>query len=114
MSTLLIAIGSFVGFIIAYNTYGRWLAGMIFLLLVFYLLRQRRPVWFLIAPLLFMLIMPAWAMLWKMFNPDAGWLAKKNHLLFGFGLAVQVLMVWILFEAVLIWKKARKMTRLKQ
>ncbi len=83
------------------------LAGMIFLLLVFYLLRQRRPVWFLIIPLLFMLVMPAWAMLWKMFNPEAGWLVKKNYLLFGFGLAVQVLMVWILFEAVLIWKKAR-------
>ncbi|MCK4624484.1 MAG: carbon starvation protein A, partial [Phycisphaerae bacterium] len=30
MSTLLIAIGSFVGFIIAYNTYGRWLAKKIF------------------------------------------------------------------------------------
>ncbi len=83
------------------------LAGMIFLLLVFYLFRQRKPVWFLIIPLAFMLIMPAWAMLWKMFNPEAGWLAKKNYLLFGFGVSVQVLMIWILFEAVLIRKKAR-------
>ena len=90
------------------------LAGMIFLLLVFYLLRQRRPVWFLIIPLLFMLVMPAWAMLWKMFNPEAGWLAKKNYLLFGFGLTVQVLMLWILFEAVLIWKKARRYLKLTE
>ena len=30
MTTLLIAIGSFFGFIIAYHTYGRWLAGKIF------------------------------------------------------------------------------------
>ena len=54
------------------------------------------------------LVMPAWAMLWEMFHPDTGWLAKKNYLLFGFGVSVQVLMLWILFEAVLIWKKARR------
>ena len=30
MTTLLIAIGSFIGFIIAYHTYGRWLARRIF------------------------------------------------------------------------------------
>ena len=34
MSTFLIAAASFVGFIIAYNTYGRWLANRIFELLV--------------------------------------------------------------------------------
>ena len=30
MTTLLIAVGSFFGFIVAYHTYGRWLAGKIF------------------------------------------------------------------------------------
>ena len=30
MGTLLVAIGSFVGFIIAYHTYGRWLSNRIF------------------------------------------------------------------------------------
>ena len=30
MSTLLIAIGAFVGFIVAYHTYGKWLAQKIF------------------------------------------------------------------------------------
>ena len=30
MVTLLIALGAFVGYIIAYNTYGRWLARKIF------------------------------------------------------------------------------------
>ncbi|MDY7011135.1 MAG: carbon starvation protein A [Planctomycetota bacterium] len=90
------------------------LAGMFFLLLVFYLLKRNRPVWFLIVPLLFMLVMPAWGMLWNMFHPEVGWLAKKNHLLFAFGAAVQVLMVWILIEVVIIWKKARKMIIKKQ
>ncbi len=32
MATLLIAVGSAIGFIIAYNTYGRWLARKIFAL----------------------------------------------------------------------------------
>ncbi len=32
MTTLLIAVGSFVGFIVAYNTYGRWLAQKVFAL----------------------------------------------------------------------------------
>ncbi|MCD4699564.1 MAG: carbon starvation protein A, partial [Phycisphaerae bacterium] len=74
---------------------------------LFYLLRKRLPVWFLIIPMLFMLIMPAWGMLWQMFHPATGWLAKKNYLLFGFGAVVQVLMVWILIEVVIVWKKAR-------
>ena len=30
MFTLLVALGSFVGFIVAYHTYGRWLARRIF------------------------------------------------------------------------------------
>jgi len=30
METLLIAVGSFVGFIVAYHTYGKWLANKIF------------------------------------------------------------------------------------
>ena len=32
MFTFLIAVGSFLGFIIAYNTYGRWIAGKVFAL----------------------------------------------------------------------------------
>jgi carbon starvation protein len=30
MVTLLIAVGAFVGYIVAYNTYGRWLSQKIF------------------------------------------------------------------------------------
>jgi hypothetical protein len=32
---------------------------------------------------------------------------KGNWLLFGFGLAVQVLTVWMIVEALAIWRKAR-------
>ena len=55
-----------------------------------------------------MMVMPAWGMLWNMFKPG-GWLLgpKRDYLLFGFGLAVQLLTVWIVIEAVMIFRKAR-------
>ena len=83
------------------------LAGLVFLVILFYLVRQKRPVWFIIAPMLIMLVMPAWAMLWKMFNPASGWLCQKKWLLLGFGGAVQILMVWLLLEGLAAWRKAR-------
>ena len=37
------------------------LGGLAFLVIGFYLWRRNKPVWFLALPMLFMLIMPAWA-----------------------------------------------------
>ncbi len=82
------------------------LAGLAFMVIVFYLLRRNRPIWFAVLPMVAMLVMPAWAMLWQMFNPN-GWWANGNYLLFGFGLAVEALQVWMIAEGLLIWKKAR-------
>ena len=82
------------------------LAGLAFMVIVFYLLRRNKPIWFAVLPMIAMLVMPAWAMLWQMFNPN-GWWAEKNYLLFGFGLAVEALQVWMITEGLLIWKKAR-------
>lgn len=82
------------------------LAGLAFMVIVFYLLRRNRPIWFAVLPMVAMLVMPAWAMLWQMFNPN-GWWANGKYLLFGFGLAVEALQVWMITEGLLIWKKAR-------
>ncbi|MDE0299399.1 MAG: carbon starvation protein A [Candidatus Poribacteria bacterium] len=82
------------------------LAGLAFMVIVFYLLRRNRPIWFAVLPMIAMLVMPAWAMLWQMFNPN-GWWANGKYLLFGFGLAVEALQVWMITEGLLIWKKAR-------
>lgn len=82
------------------------LAGLAFMVIVFYLLRRNQPIWFAVLPMIVMLIMPAWAMLWQMFNPD-GWWAQKNYLLFGFGVAVEALQVWMVVEGLLTWKNAR-------
>ena len=45
------------------------LAGLAFVLIMLYLVRRKRPIWFAVAPTAVMLVLPAWAMLWKMFNP---------------------------------------------
>ena len=76
------------------------------MVIVFYLLRRNKPIWFAVLPMIAMLVMPAWAILWQMFNPN-GWWAQKNYLLFGFGLTVEALQVWMITEGLLIWKKAR-------
>ena len=37
---------------------------------VFYLARRNKPIWFVVLPMIVMIIMPLWALLWNMFNPE--------------------------------------------
>ena len=83
------------------------LAGLAFMVTVFYLLRRNRPIWFAVIPMVVMLIMPAWAMLWQMFNPDTGWLFNGKYLLFAFGVAVESLQVWMIVEGLITLRTAR-------
>ena len=79
------------------------LAGLAFLVIAFYLLRNNRPVWFLIPPMLIMLIVPGWAMIEQI----GKWYAAEKHLLVGFGLTIQLVQVWIIFEGVRMWRRAK-------
>ena len=83
------------------------LAGLAFMVTVFYLLRRNLPIWFAVIPMVVMLIMPAWAMLWQMFNPDTGWLFTGKYLLFAFGIAVEALQVWMIVEGLITLRTAR-------
>lgn len=83
------------------------LAGLAFMVLVFYLWRRGKPVWFAAIPMVAMLIMPAWAMLWNMFRPETGWLAKGNMLLFWNGVAIMAIQAWMIVEAVLLMPRAK-------
>jgi carbon starvation protein len=83
------------------------LAGLAFMVTVFYLWRRSKPVLFALLPMLMMLFLPAWAMLWNMFNGDTGWLWQGNYLLFGFGVAVMILQIWMVVEGVLMFPRAR-------
>ena len=61
--------------------------------------------WFLILPMMFMLIMPAWAMLLQL--PQ--WLQadSRNWTVIVIGIATLALEVWMVIEAVLLWPKVR-------
>ncbi len=79
------------------------LAGLAFLVIAFYLIRHKRPVWFIIAPLALMVILPAWAMLHQM----VGWYTEQNWLLFSLAVSLEALQLWMVVEGALLWRKAR-------
>jgi carbon starvation protein len=86
------------------------LGGLSFLVITFYLWRRQSPIWFLVPPMIFMLIMPMWAMIWQVFVGDAGnpsWLGQGNWLLVGIALFTVALEVWMIVEAINLFPRAR-------
>ncbi|MDP6722593.1 MAG: carbon starvation CstA 5TM domain-containing protein, partial [Pirellulaceae bacterium] len=83
------------------------LAGLAFMVTVFYLWRRKKPMMFALIPMVIMLILPAWAMLWQMFNTESGWWWKGQMLLFSFGAIVMTLQVWMVIEAVLMFPRVK-------
>ncbi len=84
------------------------LAGLAFMVIVFYLRRRNKPIIFALLPMIVMLIMPAWAMLWNMFNSGSGWYFNPDkQYLFLFGVAVIALQLWMMIEGWLVWTKSK-------
>ncbi len=84
------------------------LAGLAFLVLVFYLRRRNKPIWFAIPPMFAMIAMPIWALLWQMFNGETGWLHAQNYLLLSIGGATLLLQLWMVAEALIAWPAVRR------
>ncbi len=84
------------------------LGGLAFLVIAFWMWRRRLPVWFVVIPTVFMLVMPAWAMGYQLFT-EGGWLAAetKNWPLIFIACATMALEVWMVVEAILCWPKVR-------
>ena len=78
------------------------------MVIAFYLWRRGRAVWFIVIPMLFMLVMPMWAMLHQLFVAP-GWLkaGQENYLLGGIGLATIALEIWMIIEAARLFPKAK-------
>ena len=83
------------------------LAGLACMVVVIYLWRRNKPIWFAAVPMIFMMIMPAWALLWQLFHSETGFYAQQKWLLLTFGVAVLGLQIWMLVEGVLVWTKSR-------
>lgn len=79
------------------------LGGLAFMVITFYLWRRGRPIWFLIVPATFMLVMPAWAMLAEL----PGWVRDAKWTLAGIATATLVLEVWMIAEAALMFPRVR-------
>jgi len=80
------------------------LAGLALVVLVFFLLRRNLPIWFAAVPMVLMLIMPGWAMIYQIFND---FLPNRSWLLLAFGSAILVLQIWMVVEAILMWPRAK-------
>ena len=83
------------------------LAGLAFLVLVFYLARRGLPVLFALIPAIAMTILPTSALLWQLFNSETGWIANDKWLLTGFATAILGLQVWMVVECVLLYPRIR-------
>ncbi|MEP4079777.1 carbon starvation protein A [Haloferula sp.] len=85
------------------------LGGLAFLVILFWMWRRRLPIWFVAIPALFMLILPATAMIIQLFVGPGAWLTgdKPNYLLSAFGIITLALEAWILIEAKAAWPKAK-------
>ncbi|MFA7691831.1 MAG: carbon starvation protein A [Candidatus Hydrogenedentes bacterium] len=76
------------------------LAGLALMVVIFYLRWVKKPVFFAVLPLILMLVMPAWAIVLQL----ADFWAKQNYLLVGFSIAILLLQIWMLIEAVIAWR----------
>ncbi|UUO05660.1 carbon starvation protein A [Blastopirellula sp. J2-11] len=106
------------------------LAGIALMVTIFYLWRRKIPVWFAVPPMILMLVLPAIATFWNMFNGDTAWFIEKypqltwlgnffhgdtgfywnqKYLLFGFSVGTLILQAWMMVEAALMWPKAKGM-----
>lgn len=83
------------------------LAGLAFMVTVFYLWRRGKPVWFAAIPMALMLVMPAWAMLWNMFNSTSGWWHNGKTLLFWTGAVIMLIQAWMVVEALLLLPRVK-------
>ena len=83
------------------------LGGLSFLVVMFYLWRRAVPIWFLVGPMVLLLILPAWAMTLQAFIGPSSWLAQENWLLVGIALITMALEAWMVVEAIQLFPKVK-------
>jgi len=86
------------------------LAGLAFLVIVFYLWRRNKPIWFAALPMALMIVLPAWALSWQIFNAKEGWIygySANSWVLLLLGGGILALQIWMVIEAMMAWNKAK-------
>lgn len=80
------------------------LAGLALLVATFYLWRRNKAIAFLAVPMIMMMLMPCFAM---MYDLTMNWIWQRNYILIAFGVGILALQAWITVEVLLVWKRAR-------
>lgn len=80
------------------------LAGLALMVGVFYLARRRKPTWPLLIPMFFMLMMPAWAIIYQL---TQDWYPNGKIELVLFGGAILLLQFWMVCEGIIFWRSAQ-------
>ncbi|BBD07479.1 carbon starvation protein A [Desulfovibrio ferrophilus] len=83
-----------------FGTVNQLMAAMALLVITVYLARKKVRTVFTAVPLVFMVAMTGWAMVYNLNN----FMAKQNWMLFGIGLAVFLLEIWMIIESVIVLK----------
>ncbi len=84
-------------------------AGIAFIVIIFWVRAAGKPVWFLFLPMLFMLIMPLCAIVIQTFIGSAetpSWMGSRNWPLVTLGVTAIVLEAWLVIEALFAWQRA--------
>lgn len=84
-----------------FGTVNQLLAALALLVVTVYLARRKVPAFYTFVPMVFMTIMTGWAMIINLQNYSA----KANWLLFGVGMAVFILEIWMIIETLIVLKK---------
>jgi len=84
------------------------LAGLAFMVLIFFLARRGKSIWFAMIPAIMMSIVPAYALCWNMFH-KGGWINSDtpDYLLSGFGIIILALQAWMVIECLILFPQVR-------
>ncbi|HAK60158.1 MAG TPA: carbon starvation protein A, partial [Nitrospiraceae bacterium] len=83
-----------------FGSVNQLLAGLALLVTTIYLARRKTNIMFTAVPMVFMIIMTGWAMVYNINK----YFSEANWLLFGIGLAVFLLELWMILESVIVLK----------
>ncbi len=89
-----------------FGTINQLLASLTLLVLTVYLAKKQSHVWVAAIPMIFMVIMTSWAMVWNINN----FAHTHNGLLLTIALLVMALMVWLVIEGFVVLSKVGKMS----
>ncbi len=125
-TTLAVGLGAFVAMIPApgdnlgtggkilwplFGATNQLLAGLALIVISFYLRRRNMPLWFIIVPAIFMLFIPGYGMV-EFLRKDVLSSASKypiwqQRVLLGFGAGILFLQIWMMIEALLLWRRVK-------